>query len=295
MSKTTKIELAILLVCIGAVVFSFSLAHRSVAYDGLLHVYFLDVGQGDAMLIQAPGGTQVLIDGGPSSKVLTQLGEVMPFVDHDLDAIVATHTDADHLSGLVDVLGRYKVDHIFETGMQCDTDICKKWEQAAQSEGAERSYVHAGYQLQLDPGTVMTILNPKESVKDQKVPKTNNAGIVMRLDYASQSVLFTADVEKPVEQRLLAEGENLDVDFLKVGHHGSKTSSTQEFLHAVTPKAAFIEVGAHNTYGHPTKEVLDRLEQNGIVVYRTDVSGLTELVLDGTTYHIYTHGNNTPR
>ena len=289
LEKSHKFELIGVIIAVACAAASFVWAAPSGGPDGLLHIYFLDIGQGDAILVQAPDGAQMLIDGGPDRTVLEELGEVLPLEDRELDVVVATHTDADHLSGLADVAERYDVRHIVETGMQCNTATCKRWEEAATHEaGAERVFAHAGYMIELSPEVIFSVISPDRSVQGEKLSKTNNGGIVMKLVYRNQSVLFTADVEKTVENTLVMRGVDVDVDFLKVGHHGSKTSTTEALVDAVTPHAAFISVGARNTYGHPTGEVLGRLAQNEISVYRTDKQGRIELVLDGTNYQIHT-------
>ena len=287
-NRRYKFELSFVILLVCATVVSFVWARPDSAADGLLHVYFLDVGQGDAMLVQTPNGNQMLIDGGPDTKILARLGGILPLKDRDLDVIVATHTDADHLSGLVDVLKRYTVDHIVETGMKCATAICGQWEELAGRQQSSRVFARAGYTVSLDDEVQLQVLNPLEDISGQVVKKTNNAGIVLKLTYRNQTMLFAADIEKSVEDALLRRTD-VDVDFLKIAHHGSKTSSTQNFLAATTPNVAFIEVGAKNRYGHPTPEVLDRLDKNGILYYRTDKDGTTELILDGTNYSVATY------
>lgn len=281
MTKKDRLVLVgLLLIAICLFVGSHGLA------DGKLHVFFLDIGQGDAMLVQTPSGRQILIDGGPDDTILRRLGEVMPFYDKSLDVVVATHEDADHIAGLVRVLDKYKVDQIWETGMACATATCRGWQDREDQEGATVSYAKRGQEIELDDGVKFVLLYPFNYEKGQVFKKRNDGAMVLKLIYDSQSVLFTADVEKNVEQKLLVSGADLDSDFLKVGHHGSKTSTTEGFLKAVSPLAAFIEVGAHNRYGHPTSEVLSRLESFGIKYYRTDIDGTKELVLDGRNYII---------
>lgn len=254
--------------------------------DNKLHVYFLDVGQGDAIFVQTPSGQQILIDGGPDNTVLQRLGEVMPFYDRSIDLVILTHPDADHLAGLNGVLERYEVAKILETGMACITSLCLEWEENKSREGGQVQTAFFGQEVETGDGAVLSVLYPFENSFDKNLSKKNNGSIVLKLLFGSQSVLFTGDIEKQTEDKLVLSGLDLDVDFLKVAHHGSKTSTTDEFLKAVSPLAAFIQAGAKNRYGHPTTEILERLENFGIKYYRTDTDGTIELVLDGENYLI---------
>lgn len=254
--------------------------------DGKLHVYFLDVGQGDAIFVKTGSGRQILIDGGPDNTILRRLGEIMPFYDKSLDLVVATHPDADHLAGLVSVLEKYRVDQILETGLACATSLCRGWEETKEKEDARVALAYREQEVEAGDNVSLLVLHPFESQKGKILTKRNNGGIVLKLLYGSQSVLLTADIEKQIENKLVLSQADLDADFLKIAHHGSKTSTTDSFLKAVSPLAAFIEVGEHNRYGHPTEEVISRLESFGIKYYRTDTDGTKELVLDGQNYLI---------
>jgi competence protein ComEC len=283
---TKKHELYLCAILLLASVGSFFVVHGPAQADGLLHIYFLNVGQGDSILIQAPDGTQILIDGGPGSRVVQELGSVLPIGDRSLDAIIATHTDADHITGLVEVLKQYEVGRILETGMSCVTVICSQWEREASAEGSPRTIAQRGYRVSLGDEFILEVVSPAQSVKGQTLSKTNNGAIVLKLRYKNQTALFTGDIEKKVEDELLRDGIALDVDFLKVAHHGSKT---QSFLEAVSPLIAFIQVGSTNRYGHPAPPTIERLEKfPGLVYYRTDIHGRIELLLDGLNYAVKT-------
>jgi len=242
-----------------------------------LEVTFLDVGQGDAIFIESPEGTQVLIDGGRGTKVLRELSKVMPFWDRSIDVVVATHPDADHIGGLPYVLERFKVAQVLQTSVESDTAVFHVLENDIDKEKARVISPRRGTRLILDGSAVLTILSRDVS----KVSKTNDASIVIRLDYGETSFLFTADATKDVERELLQFHKALDVDVLKVGHHGSNSSSSSEFLSATSPNFAVISVGAHNSYGHPTKQVLDRLSASGAKVFRTDTDGTLHFISDG--------------
>ena len=271
---------------LGGLIFVAFLSFSSSGGDGLLHVYFLGVGQGDAIFVETPSGKQVLIDGGPDETILQRLGEVMSFYDRTIDLVINTHPDADHLAGLLSVLERYKVLAISETGMACETSLCAEWKNLKAGEGADLINLVLGQEVGMGDSVRFLVLHPFEDEEGKFFSKRNNGGIVLKLLFGSQSLLLTGDIEKQVENKLVLAGVNIDSDFLKIAHHGSKTSSTKEFIEKVSPLAAFIEVGRNNKYGHPTEEVISRLVDFKIPYYRTDIDGTIELVLDGRSYKV---------
>ena len=254
--------------------------------DGLLHIYFLDGGQGVALFVETPRGNQVLIDGGPDETILQRLGEVTPFYDRTIDLVINTHPDADHLAGLLSVLERYEVSAIAETGMVCETSLCAEWGKLKADEGADLVNLVLGQEVGVGGDTRFLVLHPFEDEAGKSFTKRNNGGIVLKLVFGAQSLLLTGDIERQVENKLVSVGVNIDSDFLKIAHHGSKTSSAEEFIKKVSPLAAFIEVGRNNKYGHPTEEVVNRLADFKIPYYRTDIDGTVELVLDGEGYEV---------
>lgn len=232
-------------------------------------VTFFDVGQGDAIFIETPQGHQILIDGGPGKKVVDKVGKALPFWDKSLDFVILTHPDADHITGLVSALEQYDVKNVFWTGVETDTNIFAAWKAALDVEGARIVFARASQKIvwTQDPNAFMEILHPDDSAI-ASAKATNETGIVSRLVFGSHSFLFTADITKAIEQTLVSQGINLRADVLKVPHHGSKYSSSEAFLAAVAPRTAVIQVGAKNSYGHPTQEVLSRL--GNIPILRTD-------------------------
>ncbi len=243
--------------------------------DGQLHVWFLDVGQGDAILIQAPDGRQILVDGGPSpSALLDQLGEVLPFWDHSLDLVVLTHPDADHVSGLLTLFERYTVTTVLDSVASTDK-AAAPWLSAVDGARAARQPAVKGVRVVVGPA-VMTVLGPPVS---DALLQGNDRSVVLRLDFGQSSLLLTGDAEAAAEQAMLDEDLPLRADVLKIGHHGSSASTTAAFLAAVQPRLAIISVGADNRFGHPAPELQGRL--NGIETLRTDQRGRIELVSDG--------------
>jgi len=257
--------------------------------DGKLHIFFLDVGQGDAIFIQTPSGRQALIDGGPNPSVLlSQLGRRMPFWDRTLDLVILTHPDEDHISGLVPVLERYQVDTMVWRELGCQDAICDRWRQLMAGVGAKVYSGEAGLTVELDRGLRMEVLHPGAELLT--TDGYNDNSIVARLSYGAASVLLTGDITAQAEAVLLSSGSELRSTVLKAGHHGACTSTTAPFLEAVDPELAVISVGADNDYGHPCHAVIERL--SGRFVYRTDEHGTVEVVSDGARVWVDTDRSN---
>jgi competence protein ComEC len=252
--------------------------------DDKLHVSFLDVGQGDAILIQTPNGQDILIDGGPDpQKINLELSKKLPFWDRTIDLVVSTQPQADHITGLVEVLQRYKVKQVLEPGVSYNSSIYQEWCNLVEEKHIKRDKAQAGQEIDLGNGTKLEVLNPPDSLWEGTSDDVDNNGVVLRLSWGQVSFLFTADIREEAEFELISQRANLKSTVLKVSHHGSETSTTSQFLAAVDPEVAVISVGKDNPFGHPSPEVLERLigrlsEGN---VYRTDEDGTIELTTDG--------------
>lgn len=240
-------------------------------------VAFLDVGQGDAILIQN-GTRQVLIDGGQGMTVMQRLAEEMPWFDRKIEVIIATHPDRDHLEGLLHVLERYEVGLVLLPQMPHSSQLQSAWLDKLQELAKHKKIVYrfawAGQKLSFGDQLQLKILGPFADNGQIYVPgqKTNNAAILTRVDFNNLAFLLTSDAENAIEHKLVTkENKLLEVDVLKAGHHGSKTSTTQELLNAATPSAVIISVGENNRYGHPHPDVMKRLES--YQVWRTDENG----------------------
>jgi len=252
----------------------------------LLEVDFFDVGQGDSIFIETPQKYQVLIDGGPSSKIIEKLGKVMPFYDRSLDLVILTHPDPDHLVGLIDVLKNYNVNLIGFTGVVSSNPEFIEWKSQISSKHTPLIVLTKNEKILLGKEVYMYILAPLESFEGREVKDFNSYSIVARLVFKNSSFLFTGDTPKSVEKELVENKSNIDSDVLKVGHHGSKTSTSDIFLQAVTPENAVIQVGKDNRYGHPHQEVLDRLQNYGIKILRTDQDSDIKIISDGENFKI---------
>lgn len=280
MNRTHQIML-ILVIVLSVCAVSFYVATSGRRAE--LIVSFLDVGQGDAIYIQTPSGKQVLIDGGPDREVLRQLGEMMLWHDRTIDVIVATHPDADHVSGLVDVLQRYQVDLIVEPGVQHDTPQAQSMLKSVAGEGAQELLARRGQVIDFQDGVELEILFPD---RDVSRVETNTASIVARLSYGSTSVLLTGDSPAAIEKYLVAlDAQGLNSDILKAGHHGSKTSSSPEFLDAVSPDFTIFSRGCDNRYGHPSTEVVALLAAASLPTLDTCNDGRITFLSDGV--HIW--------
>src|SRR3989338_920196 len=286
MPKRLKLYHLVILLCLF--VFSISTYSTANQKDGLLKIYFFNVGQGDAIFIETPNGNQVLVDGGPDNSVLQKLGETMPFYDKDIGLVVLTHSDADHLTGLIGVLERYEVENVIYSNIVRKSALYNAWREAVTEEGANIIDPVAGKVIDLGNSVTLSIIHPAESLSGKVMEKVNNESVVLMLKYGETEILLTGDIEAKAERQIILSGANLDADILKVAHHGSKTSTLAEFLYEVSPQVAVIQVGTKNRYGHPTQEVLSRLENFGVKLYRTDVDGGVKVISDGVNYLINT-------
>lgn len=233
----------------------------------VLTVVFLAVGQGDSIFIEAPNGNQILIDGGADKKVLRELGKVLPFYDRSINMIIATHPDKDHIGGLPDILKRYKVETFLESGVESNTGTYRTLKNILQNNNVDIVTVENTMTIVLDEDITLEILFPD---RDAKGLESNTASIVSRLVYGETEFLFTGDSPKNIESYLVSRiSNNLESDVLKVGHHGSRTSTSEQFLAIVNPEYAIISAGENNQYGHPNIEVINLLEQFEIKILST--------------------------
>lgn len=231
-------------------------------------VVFLSVGQGDAILIQS-GRQQILIDGGRDGKaLLSALGREVPFYDRTIEAVIATHPDADHIGGFPALLDRYRVEEYIHTGATGKSDDFVILDRALEQKNISRTVPgRLGTSIELDRGGKLTLLYPYLLPLSPET-ETNEGSIVARFDFGETSFLLTGDLAE--EEKVLPVTE--DVDVLKVAHHGSRFSTSDAWLDLVKPEEAIISVGK-NSYGHPHPEVMDRLRERNIATYRTDELG----------------------
>ncbi|MEK7090656.1 MAG: MBL fold metallo-hydrolase [Patescibacteria group bacterium] len=272
--KITLLLLAALAIFVWYAVFT-------IGARGTLEVTFFDVGQGDAALIQINDGKQILIDGGPGKTILTKLGSAMPYWDREIELVILTHPHADHVDGLIEVLKQYDVKIVLDSSADYHTADYAEWRRLLEEKQISVVIARAGQRVHLSDFAYLDILTPLENFVGASPDHIHDAMVIARLytNYASNygsptSILFSGDAERRLEFELATRMPDLlDADILKVGHHGSKTSSSELFLKAVSPEMAIISVGHKNNFGHPHESVLKRLESLGIPIRRTDIEG----------------------
>ncbi|MGP8081132.1 MAG: DNA internalization-related competence protein ComEC/Rec2 [Dehalococcoidales bacterium] len=256
--------------------------------DTRLHVSFLNVGQGDAILIQTPNHQDILVDGGPSAQAISaQLSKHLPFWDRNIELVVLTHPHEDHLTGLLEVLQRYKVKQVLYLDTSYTLPDEQEWLNLIQQKHIKATLATAGQEVDLGTkDTTLEVINPTPG---STVPAMDN-GIVLKLTDEKISFLLTSDISADAEHDLITQRADVSCTVLKVAHHGSNDSSTAAFLAVADPKVAVISVGADNTFGHPGAETLQRLADvvglNNI--YRTDKNGTVECITDGTRLWVRT-------
>jgi beta-lactamase superfamily II metal-dependent hydrolase len=258
-----------------------------------LQVHVLNVGQGDSILIIAPGGKSVLVDAGVPGSGKVVLNAMKRYgVDH-IDLMVATHAHADHIGGADEVMRRTKVSTVLDSKVPNSTKNYEDFLSAINETGAKYVPASPGQKFDLGGGATITVLAPIQPffTKDQLrsgANEPNANSVVTRLDYGDFSMLLTGDAEAETEERLMSKGANIEAKVLKVGHHGSRYASSEKFLRQGGFEAAIISDGADNRYGHPSQDALDRLKQLGVKLYRTDLEGEVTIISRGSGYEIRT-------
>ena len=272
-----KLLTLICVVVLGSgILFSFS------GYDpahGHLAVHFIDVGQGDAVLIQTKTH-HVLIDGGDRGETVPDY--LLSRGIEKLDIVIGTHPHADHIGGLINVFRRLEVKEVIDPAVPHTTRTFEEYLTLIDEKDIIFTEARTGISRVIGPGIRMDILHPSQP----SAAHLNDASITARVSYGSVSFLFPGDAETPSEKEMIDRGHTLKSTVLKAGHHGSRTSTSLPFLAAVDPEIAVIMSGESNRYGHPHEETLSRLSRRGVEIYRSDLHGNIIISTDGTSYHI---------
>lgn len=243
-----------------------------------LSIHIIDVGQGDSILIQTPNNSNILVDGGNEDSSLIIKNFLKSKKVKNIDFIIATHPDTDHIGSLDDIIDKFDVSKVYLPNKETKSDSYYNLIQSCNKKSINPQYLSRGDIISLDSNIKLTVLNPSYTHTDN-----NSNSIVFKLDYNNKSFLFTGDCTYENEIDIINNFNLEDVDFLKISHHGSKNSSSQEFLYAVSPDVAAISCGYDNQYNHPHKDILLRLTQTNTKVYRTDKQGHISFYSDGET------------
>jgi len=268
------------IIIVGIVILDM-LAWSSIVFDDFgkrLELYFFAVGQGDSEMVVMPGGIKLLIDGGPpNGKVAQQLGAVLPWHDRYIDIIMLSHAELDHFGGLLDVLKHYEVGAFIYNGTGSNSESFKELASLVKEKNIPV--------VSLSEGDGIRYMDSKTDILSAHGKNKNEGALVAKLTSEGISALFTGDIGKDTELQLVGS-KNIKADILKIPHHGSRFSTTAEFLRAVRPQIAVIEVGK-NSYGHPTAEVLNRIKQAKARLFRTDTEGMVQLIIENGTIKQY--------
>lgn len=251
----------------------------------LVEVNFFDVGEGDSILIEMPNSNQILIDGGPSKEVVEKIAKEMPLFDRKIEMVVLTHPDKDHITGLFEVFDTFEVERVLMPrieGELASKKLYLNFKEKVKEEKSQVIFANQGQKISFPVDVYFLVFWPKENFS---LDDTNDFSVVGKLVFKKTSFLFTGDISERVERELVDENFNLQSNVLKIAHHGSKYSSSDSFLKLVRPLMAVISVGKNN-YGHPTKEVLERLEKYDIKTLRTDEKGDLKIITDGENLKI---------
>jgi competence protein ComEC len=259
--------------------------------DDKLHVHILNIGQGDAILIQTPSHQNILIDGGPSPQAINlELGKKLPFWDRTIDLMILTQPQSDHLTGLIEVLNYYKVKQVIAPEIPYDSFIYDQWLNVVQANQVNYSAAHSLQEINLGNNLFLEILHPPAALLKGTYDDINNNGLVLRLSYQDISFLFTADIDEEAEWYLISRRAELQSTVLKIAHHGSLSSTSAEFLAVANPSIAVISVSSNNNFNHPHPEIMSRLNQKlgDSRLFLTSKHGTVELITDGNKLWVKT-------
>ena len=278
MKLTTKFVLGIMALL---VIFLIAEIVKSPDKDSA-QIYFFNVGQGDAELIQK-GNYQILIDGGPDDKILSELSAVMPITDRTIEVLILTHPHADHLTGVNQVLERYKIEKIYFSGVSHTSSTYLEFLQRIKDKSISSKVPAIGEKISPFENSQLQFLWPGEKYKEKTIENLNNSSEVVKFCYFSECAVFLGDQETDEQKLMFAELDKQKIDYtaqiLKIAHHGSTNGTDQTALDKIKPEYAVIEVGADNQFGHPHAAIIEMLNRAGIKTYRTDRDGTVEFRL----------------
>ncbi|HBB03065.1 MAG: beta-lactamase [Candidatus Peregrinibacteria bacterium GW2011_GWF2_38_29] len=252
--------------------------------DNRLHIYFLDVGQGDCILIKSPENKTILIDAGPGSSAVKLIGKTLGHLNRKIDLMILSHPHKDHFEGMLEVVKRYEIGKILLPNASSADPLYSTLLNEIKSRKIETAFVPQNSDIDFGAGVFMDFLYSDSTISDKK--SANESSVIFRLLYGKTSIIFTGDAPIEEEYSALKLNKDFSADLIKIGHHGSKYSTSEEFLYEINSIYAAIQSGAKNRFGHPHKEALDRLEKRNVQIFRNDFSGTLEFISDGETISI---------
>lgn len=255
----------------------------SSSIKGEMKVHFIDVGQGDATLIQTPNNKTILIDAGDRDKGTSVVEYIKTQSIYTIDVLIATHPHADHIGGIPHVINSFNIGEVYMPKVPHTTKTYEDLLLAIQNKGLKIKTAKAGVTLDIDSSIEAVMMAPNS----EKYESLNDYSTVLKVVYEDSSFIITGDAEESSEKEMLAKGHDLKADVLRVSHHGSRSSTIQPFLNEVNPKYGIISVGTNNRYGHPHDEAVARLSRAGVDIYRTDIHGHILITTDGQSYNIH--------
>jgi competence protein ComEC len=247
--------------------------------DGRLHLKVYDVGQGDSIFLETASGYRILVDGGPSNKVLGYLGKDLPFYSRRIDLLILTHPDADHITGLLEVIKQYKITSLWINGREKDTRLFEEWKKILTERKIPTKVVNQGNKIIFPDATQIEVLWPKEGYSSSN---TNEGSIVISISFGNFDAILAGDADKSVQPYTSGLGA---IEFLKVPHHGAKEALDEDFIRTIGAEISVISVGGDNRYGHPSEKTINILDSFGSKIYRTDKNGTVEIVSDGKSWY----------
>lgn len=251
--------------------------------NGQLAIYFLDVGQGDAILLRTPQGADILIDGGPDNSVVYKLGKYLPFFDRQIELLILTHPHSDHVVGLNEVLKRYQAAEILTAAASSSAPEYWAWRNLIKEKKIKTEIINQQKDFLFDDGTVKLKVFPAPE-SEEAANNLNDVSLIAQLFYGETEAIFTGDLE--TEEELLKENIDWQSDVYKAGHHGSINANSLEFIKAVSPKIVVISCGQDNKFGHPHRAALNNFATIGAQVWRTDREGDVVVYSDGNKVEV---------
>lgn len=278
---TNLIRFTIFLLALGCI----NLYINYSSLNNNLEIYILNIGQGDAILIKTPLNNYILIDGGKDKSVLGELSELFPYWAKSIDVVIATHPDLDHIGGIYEVSKNYDIDHFFINRVIKESNAFDNLKLQA---GNTLNY-QVNYQNDFEiDGVIFDIIWPKDLNTLSSLENINDTSISMKISYKNFTFLTMGDLNDEFEIKALENCKCKDIDILKVSHHGSKTSTPEELLEITQPKISVISAGLNNSYGHPHKDILERIRKFNSAIYRTDLDGRIKIMTDGSWVKVIT-------